>query len=365
MVVQEYDVVFVGGGLSALLLLRELRQTLPGRVAVIDPALPLSERPNVHWSYWSYEQTPYDQFAVGTWSQAEVAGMPPQSIAPYTMRLVHSADVFAHIGALLKETPLEWLHTTARSIARRDDERYEIVTDAGTIHASWVFDSAPEVFPTFPSPQAPQALVSGTGICVKADHAVFDSKTATLFDPLDEESFAYLLPLSPVEALLESASFGPVFQEDQAPLLRYLRERYPEACFTVTHAEWGWVPLGFAPSQTTGPQHILIGAKRGLVKPSAGYGVVRIAKVSKHLARLWREDRPLPPTWQSSWQWRLLDKGFLLLATQDPRRPMALLHQTMHAIPLAQSLRFIDEELPRRQLVSLLPATIPAVFRKP
>ena len=207
--------------------------------------------------------------------------------------------------------------------------------------------------------------MSGPGIRVRADHAVFDSKTATLFDPLDEESFAYLLPLSPVEALLESASFGPVFQEDQAPLLRYLRERYPEARFTVTHAEWGWVPLGFAPSQTTGPQHILIGAKRGLVKPSAGYGVVRIAKVSKHLARLWREDRPLPPTWQSSWQWRLLDKGLLLLATQDPRRPMALLHQTMHAIPLAQSLRFIDEELPLRQLVSLLPATIPAVFRKP
>src|SRR5918994_2010976 len=110
------------------------------------------------------------------------------------MRLVYSADVFAHIGTLLNETPLNWLHTTARSIARRDDERYEIVTDAGTIHASWVFDSAPEVFPTFPSPQAPQALVSGTGICLKAAPALFDSKTATLFDPLDEESFAYLLP---------------------------------------------------------------------------------------------------------------------------------------------------------------------------
>src|SRR5918994_5283425 len=187
------------------------------------------------------------------------------------MRLVYSADVFAHIGTLLNETPLDWLHTTARSFAHRDDERYEIVTDAGTIHASWVFDSAPEVFPTFRSPQAPRALVSGTSIRVRADHAVFESNTATHLDPLDEESFAYQLPLSPVEALLESASFGPVSQEDQAPLLRYLRARYPEARITVTHAEWGWVPLGFAPSQTTGPRHILLGAKHGLVKPSAGY----------------------------------------------------------------------------------------------
>jgi lycopene beta-cyclase len=361
---QKYDVVFVGGGLAALLLLKELRETLPERVAVIDPD-PLLERPIVHWSYWSHEQTPYDQFAVGTWQRAKVAGIPPQPIAPYTMRLVYSADVFAHLDTLLSETPFEWLHATARSIARRDDEIYEIVTDAGTIRASWVFDSAPEVAPTFPAPQTPRALLSGTGIRVKADREVFDARTATLFDPLDEESFAYLLPLRPDEALLESASFGPVVQEeDQTPLLQYLRARYPEASFTVTHAEWGSIPLGFAPSQTTGPQHILIGAKRGLIKPSAGYGVVRIAKESKHLARLWREDRPLPPSWQSSWHWRVLDKGFLLLAAQDPRRPMTLLHRTMHAIPLAQSLRFIDEELPLRQLVSLLPSTVPAVLRK-
>jgi lycopene beta-cyclase len=363
MVVQGYDVVFVGGGLAALLLLKEL-QPLPGRVAVIDPE-PLLERPLVHWSYWSREPTPYDGFAISAWHRAEVAGIPPQSIAPYTLRLVRSADVFAHIDALLGAAPVTWVHTTARSIARRGDELYEIVTDAGAIHASWVFDSAPEVDPTFPSRQAPRALLSGTGIRVKADQPVFDATSATLFDPLDERSFAYLLPLSPLEALLESASFAPVAQEqDQTPLLRYLRARHPEASFTVTHAEWGSIPLGFAPSRTSGPRHILIGAKRGLIKPSAGFGVVRIAKESERLARLWREDRPLPPSWQSSWQWRLLDKGFLQLAAQDPRRPLGLLHRTMRAIPLAQALRFIDEELPPRQLASLLPSIFPAVFRK-
>ena len=120
MVVQKYDLLFVGGGLAAVLLLKELRPVLPERVAVIDP-FPLLERPLVHWSYWSYEQTPYDQFAIATWQRAEVADIPAQSIAPYTMRLVRSADVFAHIGALLRAVPVEWLHTTARSIARRDD----------------------------------------------------------------------------------------------------------------------------------------------------------------------------------------------------------------------------------------------------
>jgi lycopene beta-cyclase len=108
----------------------------------------------------------------------------------------------------------------------------------------------------------------------------------------------------------------------------------------------------------------LIGAKRGLIKPSAGYGVVRIAKESEHLARLWREDRPLPPRWQSSWQWRLLDKGFLQLAAHDSRRPLMILYRTMQAMPLAQTLRFIDEGLPPRRLAGLLPSIVPIVFRQ-
>src|SRR5215207_10607392 len=147
--------VFVGGGLAAALLLKELRVELPERVAVIEP-YPLSERPLVHWSFWSHEQTLYDRFAIGAWRQARVANAPSESIAPYTLRLVRSTDVFAHLDALLRPVPVEWLHTKARSIERRGDGLYEIVTDVGTLQACWVFDSVREVAPTFPSPHQPQ-----------------------------------------------------------------------------------------------------------------------------------------------------------------------------------------------------------------
>ena len=364
MAVRNYDVIFVGGGLAALLLLQELRPVLPERVAVVDPSLP-QERPPVHWSYWSHEQTPYDRFAIGVWRKARVADMSPEPIAPFALRLVRSTDVFAHIDERLEAVPIEWLHTTARSITSLAEGLYEIVTDAGTLRARWVFDSAPGVSPVFPSPEQPRALLSGTGVRVKADRPAFDPETATLFDPLDERSFAYLLPLNPVEALLESATFGPDAEvDDRKPLLRYLQARYPEAGFQVTHAESGVIPLGFSPPMTTGPQHILLGTKRGLVKPSAGYGIVRIAEESKHLARLWRENRPLPPSQRSPWQWRLLDKGFLQLAARDPRLPLELLHRVMGAIPLAQSLRFIDEELPLGHIRPLLRSASPVVFRK-
>ena len=362
MAVQRYDVVFVGGGLAALLLLQELRTELPDRVVVVDPS-PLIGRSPVHWSYWSHEQTPYDRFAVGVWRKARVADMPPEPITPFALRLVRSTDVFSHVDESLRSTSVEWLQTTARSITRRSDGLYYIATDAGTLRAGWVFDSAIDLDPVFPSPHEPRAVESGTGIHVRADRPVFDAETATIFDPIDERSFAYLLPLSPFEALLESASFGPVAQEeDQAPLLRYLRTRHPDVRFQVTHVEHGAIPLGFAPPRTAGPRHILLGAKRGLIKPSAGYGIVRIARESKHIAQLWRENRPIPPSWRSPWQWRILDKGFLQLAARDPRLPQALLHRVMGAIPLAQSLSFIDEELPVGQLAPLLRSASPIVL---
>jgi lycopene beta-cyclase len=258
---------------------------------------------------------------------------------------------------------LEWLHTPARSVERQEDGTYGVITDAGAVRAGWVFDSVSDIEPAFPSPHRPRAVLSGTGVRVTADRPVFDAAAATLFDPLDERSFAYLLPLSPDEALLESATFDSAIQEkDETPLLRYLRSRYPGTAFAVTHAEHGHIPLGFAPSQTAGPRHVLLGTKRGLVKPSAGYGVVRMALESRRLAGLWKQGRPLPPSQRSSLWWQLLDLGFLQLAANDSRRPLALLRNVMHAIPLVQSLRFIDEELPPLQLAAVFRSALPAVL---
>ncbi len=243
----EYDVVFVGGGLAATLLLNELRPALPRRVAVLETWSP-SERPPVHWSYWSSGATPYDGFAIGAWRRARVADARPEPIAPYALLLVRSTDVLAPMIEALRDLPIEWLRATARSIVRRSDGGYEVVSDAGTVRARWVFDSACEVVPAFPSPRRPRAVLSGTGLRVEADQPVFDAGVATLFDPLDERSFAYVLPLSSAEALVESASFGSTgVGEDRATLLRYLRAKHPKANFTVTHSEYGAIPLGFAP----------------------------------------------------------------------------------------------------------------------
>jgi lycopene beta-cyclase len=182
---------------------------------------------------------------------ARVTDASPEPTAPFALRLVRSTDVLAVVAGASKNLPVERLPTTVRSIIRADDRLYEIVTDAGTVRARWVFDGACGVAPAVTSAHRPRAVLSGTGICVEADRPVFDAGTATLFGPLDERSFAYVLPLSRQEALLGSASFGPTgVGKDRAPLLRYLRARHPDAGFTLTHSEHGALPLGLAPPAT-------------------------------------------------------------------------------------------------------------------
>jgi hypothetical protein len=61
----------------------------------------------------------------------------------------------------------------------------------------------------------------------------------------------------------------------------------------------------------------------------------------------------------------LLDTRFLQLAVHDPHLPLALLQRVMGAMPLNQSLRFIDEELPARQLLPLVLSALPVVLHKP
>lgn len=357
---RRYDAVFVGGGLAAALLLDGLRGTLAGNVAVVDPAPPASS-PSVHWSYWSRGSTPYDRHAIGSWRWARVGSAPPEAIAPFTLRLVRSGDVLTE---LLGTSSVDWLEAEARSVRSRGDGLYEIPTDAGTLVARWVFDSARGIEPSFPATSRPRAVLSGTGVRVVSDRPVFDPATATLFDPIDERSFAYLLPLEPREALLESAVFGPVAEvTTAAPLLGYLESRYPGARFGLTHEEYGAIPLGFAPPRTTGPRHVLLGAKRGLVKPSAGYGIVRMAAETRELARLWKSGLPLPPVRRTPWPWSLLDLGFLQLVQKDPRLSRALLGDVMRAVPITDSLRFIDEDLPPRRLARVFLSALPSVLR--
>ena len=119
----------------------------------------------------------------------------------------------------------------------RADGLYEVETTVGAVRASWVVDSACGVEPTFPSPRCPRAVLSGTGLRVEASGPTFDEDVATLFDPLDERSFAYLLPLSPTEALRHHEERVAELEKNRDALLSSMMSMAPEALDALTPEE--------------------------------------------------------------------------------------------------------------------------------
>ena len=143
----------------------------------------------------------------------------------------------------------------------------------------------------------------------------------------------------------------------------YVARRFGATDIAVTHREHGVIPLGFAPaaSATAGPRHILLGTKRGLVKPSAGYGILRIEQESQRLAGAWRCGKPLPASQRYHQPWQLLDRTFLQLINGDPASAQSLMRQSMQLLGLGDALRFLDGHASVLQLAHLMKSTFPIV----
>ena len=343
-----------------MMFLNAIKDDLRGRVAVIEGH---ENRETTHWSYWSKSPSYYDQFRLQSWNQVFAHGSMTQSVLPYTLSVVRSKDVLHDLRSKLKPSPVTWVSEKAIQITKVGSE-FTVSTETDVFQAPWVFDSALNLNPSFPDPFKPYALLSGTGIIVTADRPVFDSLVATVFDPLPSGGFAYVLPLSRTEALVESAYFDTQpHQKNIGELLTYMSEKFPNVRLQIQHQEWGVLPLGMPLKKSLGQNHILMGTKRGLVKPSAGYGIRAIEHETAMLAEDWKAKTPLPVTKKTTYPWAMTDAAFIKLL-KAPKMPNELFDKVFHRYRPAKLFSQLDESMPLSHSLPMTLRTFPYVTKK-
>lgn len=316
----------------------------------------------MHWSYWSDEPTYYDRFAIGSWRKAFILGRGVERLDPYTLRLVSSKDILSHLEREISAPNIRWVPEQVKEVYAAADG-YVVETDAGSYLSDWVFDSIPSLEPAFPDEDQPYAFVSGTGIRVRSNQDIFKPNIARLFEPLDQNTMVYTLPISKREALVESAYFSTETNgKSNGPLLEHVKALWPDIAFMITHSEHGVIPLGFAPSRTLGRHHILLGTKRGAVKPSAGFGIMRILHDANLLADRFMANLPLEPTASSGYPWRLMDTTFLKLLQKKPEAGWQLMTQSLQNLPASKNLALLDESIPSLQAHALMLRFLPMVL---
>ncbi|WP_374772138.1 lycopene cyclase family protein [Streptomyces sp. NBC_01310] len=305
---RDADVVIVGAGAAGLSLALRLTDPGPGGLGPLSVVLleapPGPLRPLERtWCFWEAGPGEYDGLLTAQWDRLGVTapdGRQTQTaLSPTRYKMLRSADFQKGADRTLDARRCTRRGVTVESV--RDSAVGAEVTGrdgdgrAVVVRARWAFDSRPR----HPLPAARTTLLQHfKGWFVRTSSPAFDPGVAQLMDfrtPQPERglAFAYVLPTSRTEALVEYTRFsqsvltGPAYDSE---LLHYCQQVLGLGPMTVTATEQGVIPMtdGRFPRRS-GRAVVPIGAAGGATRPSTGYTFAAIQRQTRAIDAALRE----------------------------------------------------------------------------
>lgn len=187
---------------------------------------------------------------------------------------------------------------------------------------------------------------SFTGYTVTTPDDAFDPDVPVWMDHRRSQRgavrFAYVLPWSAWEALVELVAMGASAERPEAT--PFVRDTMGLRDATIRRVEWGVTPLTDAPfPRRVGHRVVRIGIAGGRLKASTGYGLTRMAQDARRIARsVALHGHPFAAP-ASDGLWRVLDAILLRASAQDPAAVSAALARLVREHPVDDVLDFLDE----------------------
>ncbi len=288
--IRNVDLLILGGGCAGLALGRELAQrSIPLTTAIIEPRMRHEE--DRTWCFWHRAGEDLPVPTEATWKNWQLSKGNQHTIhtgCNWTYGLVRSSSYYDAALAAIGAAPNVALWTGIRAGAIGETESdAEVDTNAGTFRAKWVVDTRP---PSRARLEAAPIAQVFSGVEIETPDDRFDPGTAYLMDQLRSEpgrvAFDYVLPLSPRRALIEHTVFStnPVSPSDLDPACGGLVEKWAGRGAKTVRSERGWLPMGLpAATELNGPIY-RAGTSAGALRPSSGYGFLRIQRWAKQCA---------------------------------------------------------------------------------
>ncbi|NOK19540.1 lycopene cyclase family protein [Corallococcus carmarthensis] len=355
-----HDVAIVGGGCAGFQLLHALSREPRGEaldILMLDEAEMLSRS----WCFWSREPHPLDFLIAKSWDALafHAPGLDLRlALAPYRYHYIpgHRFFAFFEDEFLPAHRNVTRVRTTVDTLTREPDG-FTLTGPGGPWRARQVFSSR---VPPASGPERTHLWQHFRGWFVHMKRPVFDDRAVTLMDfalPGSDLRFAYVLPFTPTQALVEVTAFSKdvyATAHYDALLEHYLRRRFPSVPFTVTGLEVGRIPMTDRRFTRAGPAgETLIGTAAGMVKASTGYAFERIHRDSEQLAR--HAVTGTTPAWPSTTgRFRFYDQLLLGLFAREPATGIRVLAAMFDKVPLPRILRFLDEDTSLREELALI-----------
>jgi lycopene beta-cyclase len=362
-----FDVAILGAGVSGLCLARALAEgPLRGlTVALVDGARDDAALRTL--SFWASAPTAVDDLVSHAWSALRIhhgSRVTEVPLRTYRYQTLFLADLRRAVCARYASSPgLRVVEGRAGALEAREGG-VGFAVEGERFFAKWVFDSrfAREAL-VVEEPRWHLRWQHIQGWIVRTERDVFDTRAAAFFDFRTGlsvgDTFFYVLPFSPREALLELVSFEPVDAENAARhwLTEHAGLRADE--FHFERREGGLSPMTEQPfERVAGARVRRIGIPAGRLKASTGYALTRILADCDAIVRsLVRHGHPFEAPSEPR-LYRLLDGVLLELWAARPAAMPAIFEAMFERGRGDRALRFLDERATWWDLVCIV-STLP------
>ena len=364
---KHIDLAILGGGCAGLSLARELAksQTL-GSILVIEPRQTYQD--DRSWCFWANDSqalSPWLGHSWPRWSFGKIdAQQQHRACDDYPYRYVRSIDFYRACLAAIKACPaIDLKLGQAVKELTALQSGWQITTDDDTYIAQQVLDTRPP-----PQTQLDQSTLQqcflGAEIKLRRRTEI-DTETVELMTDMrlvdGEFCFTYVLPFAPDHLLVEVtffAKYPPTRLSLQNQLNQLLATRgWSDA--EILRTEFAELPMGMPLMMNAKQkQPMLAGMRGGALRPSSGYGFLRIQNWAQRCAKQYIADGTLVGQTTSGFWIQKMDLIFLNVLQHEPARAAEIFDTLLSKTKPARLIRFMNDQATLSdclQIVACLP----------
>ncbi|MBE0392085.1 lycopene cyclase family protein [Flavobacterium sp. PL002] len=298
---KNYDYIFTGSGLAALMTVYKMIQSGDFKdksILLIDQD---TKKTNDRtWCFWQQGTSTWDQSVSKKWDSALFANAHFKrdlDLQPYHYNQVKGIDFYNQVFDLIsKQKNIHFLNETVTDINELETHVF-VATATENFTASAVFNSIYRKAEVETQTQYPVLQQHFIGWFIKSKEAAFNPEQATFMDfsvaQKGNTRFMYVLPTATTEALLEYTLFSHDLlakSEYESEIKNYI-SKLGITDYDIIEKEQGSIPMTCYPFWKKNSQRVLnIGTAGGWTKASTGYTFKNSDKKSTQLIAFLKQE---------------------------------------------------------------------------
>lgn len=366
----HYHYIITGAGLAGSSLLMRMMQDSffnDKQILVIDQSP--KTRNDRTWCFWEKETGIFEPIVHHRWHTIGFFSNSyscTSNISPYQYKMIQGLELYTFVKKESEKHPnIEWLYEEVKSIKNIPDKAV-VETNTQTFTAEYIFNSIlfnnGLVSASAPVPlrredgrgrgRAHLLLQHFKGWMIDVPQPFFDPSKATFMDfRVGQEhgtTFMYVLPTSPVTALVEYTLFTeellPADTYDKA-LHDYISSTLKITGYRLTHEESGVIPMTNKVFPLQEERLVYLGIAGGQAKGSSGYTFQFVQKRTKQIVQSLKKDGSVSlQRIFNDKKFQLYDSVMLNVLCNRKMKGSEIFARIFRHNPAQRVLRFLDNE---------------------